>query len=298
MKQIIRSIKESIRPARYKWSQARLIKANLNTYKSRQGYEMDINNPKSFTEKIQWYKLFYKREDLCKIVDKHFFKNYIKEKLGEGYTIPLYGYWTSVKDLEKDWNKLPEEFCLKSTISSEGLNIKIIHNKSSVDFLKLKKELKEWLKPKNTMLDSYCSAYYNTTPGILAEEYMENIKNQLFDYKIFCFNGNPYCVYAATEHFNRNDYPITFYNLSWEKMNVKYGEHETADIPKPKHLDEMIKISKILSQGFPFIRVDFFDTENKLWVAELTLYPGGGLTPYNPTSFNESLGNLFELPLT
>lgn len=296
MRTFLRKIKEKLRPSRHKWSKKRLIKADLNTYKRRHGYEMDINNPITFTEKIQWYKFFYSKDGLENIVDKFLFKTYIKDKLGEGFTIPLYGYWKSIEELEKDWKNLPEEFCLKSTISSEGENIKIIHNKTKIDFQELKKELKNWLKPKNTMLDSYCGAYYNTTPGILAEEYMENIKNQLFDYKIFCFNGNPYYVYAATEHFNKNNYPITFYNLSWEKMNIKYGEHETADIPKPKHLKEMIEISKVLSQEFPFIRVDFFDTEDKLWVAELTLYPGGGFTPYYPKTFNESLGNLFKLP--
>ena len=294
--QFIRDIKERLRPARYKWSQSRLIKANTNTYNNYHGYKMDINNPQTFTEKIQWYKFYYDNDKFVNIVDKYLFKNYIKEKLGEGYTIPFLGYWTNIKDLEKDWDKLPEEFCLKSTLSSGGLNIKMIHNKSTIDFKKLRKELRGWLKPKNTMLDSYCKAYYKATPGILAEEYMQNVKDQLFDYKFFCFDGEPYCIYTAVEHFSEKGSTITFYDLNWKKLDVQYGNHEVGDLPKPKHFEEMITISKKLSQGFPFIRIDFFNTEDKLLIAEMTLYPGGGLTPYHPKSFDETLGHLFKLP--
>ena len=297
MKQLFRSIKNRIRPARCKWPIKKLIKADLNTYKTYHGYEMDINNPQSFTEKIQWYKLFYNKKELVNIVDKYLFKDYIKDKLGEGYTTPIYGYWTSVKELEKDWDKLPEEFCLKSTISSEAMNIKMIHNKSSVNFYEFKKELKGWLKQKNTMLDSYCCAYYHATPGILAEQYLENIKNQLYDYKIFCFNGKPFCFYGDKEHFEKKDFPIVYYDLNWNKINVRYGNHQTGDIPRPKHLEEMIDLAKRLSVGFPFVRVDYFDTDEKLLIAEMTLYPGGGFSPYYPKRFNESLGKLFELPI-
>lgn len=298
MKRFIKVIKDEIRPARYKWPIKKLIKADLNTYKTYHGYEMDIYNPQNFTEKIQWYKLFYNKEELVNIVDKYLFKNYIKGILGEGYTAPLFGYWTSVKDLKKDWDKLPEEFCLKSTISSEAMNIKMIHNKSSVNFAKLRKELKEWLKPKNTMLDSYCSAYYHATPGILAEQYLENIKNQLYDYKIFCFKGKPFCFYGDKEHFEKKDFPIVYYDLNWNKIDVRYGIHQTGDIPRPKHLEKMIDLAKRLSVGFPFVRVDFFDTKDQLYIAEMTLYPGGGFSPYHPKSFNELLGKQFKLPIT
>ena len=234
---------------------------------------------------------------LKKIVDKYWFKQYVRERLGDGYTIPLLGYWNNIKTLRKDWDNLPEKFVLKSTISSEGANIKIITSKKAINLNVLEKEIKKWLDPKNTMLDSWCCGYYHTHPGILAEEYMENISNQLYDFKVFCFDGNPYCIYAAIEHFNKSNYPIVFYNLNWEKLDVKYGNHETADVPCPKHLQRMIEIAKQLSAGFPFVRVDFFDTNDKLLLAEMTFYPGGGLTPYYPHSFNEELGKMFKLPI-
>ena len=284
-------------PCKNKWPLFLLRSRLMADYKKRHGYKMNLKNPKTFTEKLQWYKLYFKGDGhLERIVDKYLFKDYIKEHLGEGYTIPLLGAWTDINQLEKDWNSLPEEFCLKSTLQSDGNCIKFIHNKSSIPFDTIKKELKEWLNPKKTLINSFCKAYYNATPRILAEEYMQNVKDQLFDYKFFCFDGEPYCIYTAVEHFSEKGSTITFYDLNWKKMDVQYGNHEVGDLPKPEHFEKMLAISKKLSKGFPFLRVDFFDTKDKLLLAELTLYPGGGNTPYKPNSFNETLGNLFKLP--
>ena len=122
---------------------------------------MDIKNPITFNEKLQWYKINYEGDGhLENIVDKYLFKRYIKEKLGDGYTIPLLGQWSSIEQLEKDWEKLPEEFCLKSTLQSDGNCIKFIHNKSTIPFKSLQKELKEWLNPKNTLINSFCRAFF------------------------------------------------------------------------------------------------------------------------------------------
>lgn len=245
-----------------------------------------------FTEKLQWYKVNYRHPDMSRIVDKYDFKDYIKQKLGEGYTIPIYGVWDSVKALEKDWESLPEEFCLKSTVQSDGRFIKLIHKKSEVDFRELRKELKKWFNERLTLINSY----YGCKPRILAEQYVKQVGDQLYDYKIFCFSGVPHCAYVATNHFESSEYPITFYDLEWNRMNVKYGKHPNEELDKPYHFKEMIEISKILSKEFPFVRVDFFDTKDKLLMAELTFYPGGGNTPYNPISFDKELGDLFILP--
>ena len=273
-------------------------KALMDKYERKLGYRMDIEHPKTFTEKLQWYKLYFEGDGhLERLVDKCLMKEYVKEKLGEGHTIPLIGAWTNIEDLEKDWSNLPEEFCLKSTLQSEAKCIKFIHNKSSIDFKSLKKEVKQWFLFKNTLANSYCRAYTNALPRVLAEQYLENVNNQLFDYKLFCFDGKPFCAYVAQEHFSEKGSTITFYDLEWNKLNVQYGTHEVGNMPKPKHWEEMIEIAKKLSAGFPHIRVDFFDTDKKLYVAELTLYPGGGYSKYNPESFNETMGNLFKLSI-
>lgn len=276
------------------WPKFMLEYANMQLYKQKQGYTFDINTPHLFTEKIQWQKTRFNRPELVRYVDKYLFKELIKEKLGGGFTIPMYGAWTNVDAFKKDWDSLPEKFCLKSTLQSDGKYIKIVE-KTSTNLEELCHELKEWLKPKNLLIHSFCSAYYKAIPRILAEEYMESVKDQLYDYKFFCFDGKPYCIYAATEHFQDDFYPISFYDLEWNQLNVQYGNHRTDFIPQPIHLNEMKEIALKLCQGFPFIRVDFFDTPNKLYVAELTFYPGGGLTPYHPVEFNEKMGAMLNL---
>jgi len=270
----------------------------MKKYESKMGYRMDINHPKTYTEKLQWYKLYYTGDGhLDRIVDKYLMKQYIREKIGDGHTVPLIGAWSNVDDLEKDWDSLPEEFCLKSTIMSEGKCIDFIHKKSTVDFKTKKKEWAKWLLPKLTLVNSFTSSYHNCVPRIIAEQYLENVKNQLFDYKVFCFDGQPFCIESAMERFEGGIPTFTFYDLEWNKMDVTSGNHPNGDVPKPKHLDEMLELAKELSQGFPHLRVDFFDTDEKLYVAELTLYTGGGYSIYTPQSFNEKMGELFRLPI-
>ena len=287
-----------------KWPVEKLIKANQRHYKHRMGYSFDIRKPELFTEKIQWYKFFYERDDFAQIVDKVLFKQYVVDKLGPGYTIPMYGAYKDIQSLEKAWNEnLPDCFVLKANLQSEGKNIKIVKNKNNIDFSLIRNELESWLKVENTLMNSCDRNFYTSTPMILAEEYVSNFENQLYDYKFFCFDGQPFCMYVATEHFDRANtnasiYPIMFYDLNWNKIDVLYGNHpNNADVPKPAHFEEMIRIAKQLSFGFPFVRVDYFDTDEKLFLAEMTFNPGGGFSPYKPVSFNKLLGNKFKLPL-
>lgn len=279
-------------------SQEKLMEYALKFYKISMGKNCNIHNPVLFTEKIQWYTFFYDNPICPYIVDKVTFKSYIEEKLGQGYTIPLYGSWATVEEFENAWfgNELPDEFCLKANLQSDGRNIRIIHNKKNVNFQDIKKEVAEWLKPENTLMNSMARNFYISKPKVLAEQYMSNFKDQLYDYKFFCFDGKPFCMYVATEHFMEEDYPITFYDLNWNKLDVRYGSHQNADVPQPKHYEEMKSLASVLSKGFPFLRVDFFDTEDKLYLAELTFNPGGGFVPYHPESFNKLLGDMFILP--
>ncbi|MDD7303683.1 MAG: ATP-grasp fold amidoligase family protein [Prevotellaceae bacterium] len=279
------------------WPEDKFVKGVMETYKRHMGYTFDLNNPNLFTEKLQWYKCYYSHPDFERITDKYLFKQYVAEKLGEGYTLPAYGAWTSVDDLEKDWDKLPEDFVLKANLQSDGRNIKIIHHKSEIEFSSIKSMLRSWLHKNNTLNNSWEYRMYCGTPRILAEQYMANFADQLYDYKLFCFKGKPHCMYVATDHFDKQNYPITFYDMNWSRLDVKYGLHVNNDVPKPPHFDDMKRIAEVLSNEFPFIRVDFFDTDEKLYVAELTFCPGGGCTKYDPISFNQELGDLLELPL-
>lgn len=282
-------------------SQDELIKKLMDRYEKKMGYRMDIMHPITYTEKIQWYKIFYTQkdgQDLIRVVDKYLFKDYIKEQIGEGYTIPLYGVYENIEDMVKGWHLLPQEFVLKSTLSSNGHHVKFIHNKfGGAQLNQLKEELNNWFKSKNMLCNSLCRAYHSGIPRIIAEKYIENAKDQLFDYKFYCFDGKPFCIETCMERFLGGVPPFTFYDLDWKKMDVQSGNHPHTNVPKPKHFDEMLELSKRLSKGFPHVRVDFFDTDDKLYVAEMTLYTAGGYQKYTPDSFNVKMGELFRLPI-
>ena len=282
-------------------TQEQLIKYSLKYYKLAHKRECNLLNPKLFTEKILWYTFFYKNPLLPYIVDKITFKDYIKSKLGEGYTIPLIASWKSVEEFETDWDNLPQEFCLKSNLSSDGRNILFIHDKKSENFQAIRDEVAKWFLPENTNINSLARNFYDRTPMVFAEEFMSNIGDQLYDYKLFCFDGKPVVMYVGSDHFSfeniKDCYPMSYYDMNWNYMNVSYGTHPTlSTIPCPKHFEEMKSLAKELSKGFPFVRVDFFDTGDKLFVAELTFNPGGGFVPFHPIEFEEFLSDLFVLP--
>lgn len=278
---------------RYRTEQA-IRKELEELYENKTGEKLDLENTKTFSEKLQWLKLYWKNDELVRVVDKCEFKKYIAEKIGDGYTVPMYGAWKNVKDI--NWNKLPNSFVLKSNCCSDGKYIRIIKNKNEVDLKALKKELKDWLNPYNTLVNSYCRAYWNVKPMILAEKYVEQIDGQVYDYKFFCFNGEPKFAYVATDHFEGQVSNISIYDLEWNLLDITYGHHPKNKVAAPATLDKMIEISKKLSKEFPFVRVDFFELDEKPVLSELTFYPGGGFNKISPLSADEEWGNMLILP--
>ncbi len=268
-------------------------------WENRTHTKLDLKHPVTFTQKLQWMKLYCDHPDMTRCVDKCEFKKYIAERIGEGYTAKLLREYASPKGFSLEG--LPNQFVLKSNCQSDGKYIIIVRDKSKADLKAIEKEVKKnWFKPRNLLINSYCKAYYDVQPKVLAEEYLEQFDGQLNDYKIFCFDGEPAFIYVATEHFddgeNATEYPISFFTLDWEWLDVRYGSHRPyQEAQKPYHLEQMIAIAKQLAKDFPFVRVDFFDTPGQLYLAELTFYPGGGWTPYYPASFDEKMGNMLDL---
>ncbi len=295
---IRQDIRHLITPNKNKCSLEKLEKSLAKKYEVIMGHPLDLSSPTKFTEKIQWYKLYYNHPELARCVDKVEFKNYVKENLGdEGYTARLLDVWTSPEQVSFD--KLPNSFVVKSNAQSDGNYIAIIKDKKNADLDALEKEIKNnWFNPMNLLINSFCRAYYNVKPKVFVEEYLEQFAGQLVDYKLFCFNGRPEFFYAASEHFingkKTDSSLISLYSLDWNRIDVYYGSHQPFyDAPCPKHKEEMLDIAQKLSAKFPFVRVDFFDTDEKLYLAELTFYPGGGFIKFEPPTFNEKLGSYF-----
>lgn len=278
-----------------KWPLEKRVAKAMRDYERREGHTFDLSHPKLFTEKRVWYMLFYDHPDMPRIYDKYLFKGYIEEKLGAGWTAPLYGMWTDMRSFRRDWDSLPDAFCLKSNCSSLGKNVIFVRNKKSDDKKALFREVKKWLDPMNTGINSCNRAYFGITPRIIAEKPLTPKGDQLHDYKVMCFGGKADHILATADRFplEANNLVYSFYDLSWNKLPVTSPGHENRDIPRPEHLEEMIGVAEKLSQGFPHIRVDFYDAAEGLYIGEMTLYSSA---TYEQPEFDLRLGNLFVLP--
>lgn len=258
------------------------------------GYYLDLESPKTFNQKLQWLKLNFYHEDLPKCVDKYEFKGYIDEHIGPGYTVPLYGVWE--KESKIDFGALPEKFVLKSTVQSDGRHIIVVNDKSMLDYDKLRTVMSSWLLPRNNLCSSYCVAYSNVKPRIIAEQFIEGFDASLTDYKFMCFNGEAKMLFVVADRAKRMS--VNFYDLDWNLLPfTRMYPNSSYPLEKPKNFDLMIEIANKLAKPFPFVRVDFYESaEGKLYVGELTFYPGGGYEPFQPIEWDYKLGEMLNLP--
>lgn len=249
----------------------------------------DLCHPETFTEKILWYMLFYRHEELPGIVDKISFKAFVEKKLGPGHTIPLLGAYDSMEDLERAWDSLPEDVVIKSTCSGYDGNMMVIHQRSQMPFSSVRKTMANAFVTAKTLVNSDRWAYLGITPRVLAEEYRSNGAGMLYDYKVFCFHGEPRYFYVRVGD------TYTFYDMDWTRQEVTYRYHAMGSCEKPARFDEMVRLSRVLSADFPFVRVDFFDDGSQLYVGEMTFYSGGPESFYTPDSFDRVLGSCWHL---
>lgn len=256
--------------------------------------KIDLNSPKSFNEKLQWLKLYDRKPEYTKMVDKYKVREYIANKIGEEYLIPLLGVWDDPDDI--DFESLPNQFVLKCNHDSGGLSI--CRNKKSFDFERAKKKLKKSLNT-NYYYSGREWVYKNVKPLVLAEKYMEdNCSNQLTDYKFYCFNGEAKFLYISTGLEDHSTARIGFYDLDFNRMEFRRSDYALPekDPIKPQNFNEMIAIANKLSHGIPFIRVDLYNINDKIYFSELTFYPCSGYMPFEPIEWDYKLGKLIELP--
>lgn len=258
------------------------------------GYFPNFKNPRSFNEKLNWMKINYYNpvEKIC--VDKYEFKKYIKEKLGDGFTIPLIGIYDDVNDI--DFASLPDKFVMKVTTGGGNEGLLIVKDKKKLDIDEAKAEfnnyLQEWNKSYYTIMST---GYKEIKPRILIEEYKEQINGELIDYKFHCFHGEVKNVMAVNGRKGLS-YKYRFYTPDWQPLDLYRNKRkELTDFDKPKNYDKMLEISKILSKDFPFVRVDFYEVGERVYVGELTFTPRGGFGKLTPVKWDYEMGEWLDL---
>lgn len=255
--------------------------------------ELNLKSPKTFNEKLQWLKINDRKEIYTKMVDKYEAKNYVADVIGKEYIIPTIGIYNKLSDI--DLSKLPDKFVMKCTHDSGGLII--CKDKKQLNFNKEKKKIAKRLK-RNFYYSGREWPYKNVKPRIIVEKYMEESdKKELKDYKLFCFNGIPQIVLVCSERYSSKNMCETWFDMNWNLIDVVESGHRIdTTISQPKKFKEMIALSKKLSKGIPFIRVDWYEIKGKLYFGELTFYPASGFEKFEPEEWNYKMGEMLELP--
>ncbi|MEK5066209.1 ATP-grasp fold amidoligase family protein [Cytobacillus sp. FSL R5-0596] len=259
----------------------------------RLGYHLNLDEPKTFNEKLQWLKLNWKNPLIPICVDKLTVRDYVKQK-GLGHTLnELIGVYENIKEI--DFNKLPEKFVLKATHGS-GWNI-VCNDKKGIDWKTSKRKLKRWMND-NYYYHGYEWVYKEIKPRIISEKFLEDKKHdELLDYKFMCFNGEVKCLFICSGRNKEEGLKVDFYDVDWNLMPF-YRKYPNSGkkIPKPEGFNMMIEYAKLLSEPFPFVRVDFYEVNGKIYFGELTFFPGSGLEFFSPESYDNLLGSWIELP--
>ena len=257
------------------------------------GYPLDLENPKTFSEKLQWLKVNYRNPIQTVMVDKHEAKHFIAEHVGSQYIIPTLAVWDSVEDI--DFDALPNQFVLKSTHDSGG--IVICKDKSSLDFEAAKAKLSASLKRDYSKIAREW-AYQNVPRRIIAEEYISELgKDDLLDYKMYSFHGEPKLTVVCSNRFSKTGTRMNFYDINWEPMGIHFGHYPPlpTEFPKPATYEEMKRLTAELSKDCPFLRVDFYEIKGRLFIGELTFFPGAGFEKFRPMTLDYELGEWLHL---
>ena len=257
--------------------------------------KLNLKNPLRFTEKLQWYKIHYRNPIMHQCVDKFNVRQYVINKGLESILVRLYGKYDSVDQIV--WDELPDGFVVKTTHGGGGNNVVVCTDKNKIDINILREKLKCDNKPvkPNTMGREW--AYYGLVPGIVVEELLINTENPqagVNDYKILCYGGHPKYIIVDIDRYvghKRN-----FYDRDWNNLYVS-SDCPPADrsIPKPDNLDEMLRIAEKLSEDFPYVRVDLYNVDGRVYFGELTFYPWSGYVQFTPDEWDFTFGEDFVL---
>ena len=259
--------------------------------------KLNLKNPQTFNEKLQWLKLHEKHEEFTDMSDKATAKYIAETYFGKSFIVPTYGVWEHFEDI--NFEELPNQFVLKCTHNSGGTVI--CRDKTSFDKEKAKRILNHCLS-KNPYWGTREYPYKNIKPQIIAEEFLDDGRTQksgLTDYKFFCFNGKVKFLYVSQGLEDHSTAGISFFDLNGNRLPFKRGDFRPIDtFTPPTKFNEMVEIVKTVSKklNLPFIRIDLYEVYGHLYFSEFTFFPCSGMLPFEPEEWDEKLGKMLILP--
>lgn len=264
-------------------------------FRLKMGYGLNLNTPKTFNEKLQWLKLYNRKPEYTKMVDKYDAKKIAERILGKEYVIPTLGVWNSFEDI--DFSSLPDQFVLKTTNGGGGGGVVICRDKNNFDKLSAEehlnaslrssiyKNLKEW-------------PYKNVRPRILAEEYKVDESGELRDYKFYCFNGEPKVFLVASERFSGHRTYFDYFDMDGNHLPFTQGGMNNPITPMlPSTFEEMKQAAEKLSQGIAHVRIDLYSVDEKVYFGEFTFFDSSGFEKFCPQEWDLTFGEWLNQPL-
>lgn len=271
----------------YRWSDERFIKLK---YWSLQGKKLNINNPQTFTEKQNWLKLHDHNPLYTQLADKYRVKEFVANKIGKEHVVPCYGFWERVEDI--DFSILPQQFVMKCNHNSGG-GMVICKNKNALNLDQVKQGLEIGLQD-DFFKYSRVWPYKNIKRGVLADMYLDDhVGTELRDYKWWCFNGEPKVMYCTNKG---KDIYENFYDMDFKPLDISHGFRRfEPEIEKFPEFELMRELAGKLSEGLPFVRVDFFDVDGHVYFGEFTFFDWGGMKPLSD-EWEMKIGGWITLP--
>lgn len=279
----------------HRMTDAERMKYDASLYEMRIGKSLDWSNLETYTEKMQWAKLFDKDERKVTLSDKYAVRSWVEAKIGSEYLIPLVGKWDSYKEI--NFSELPEQFVMKTNHGSgDAVIVRDKKNMSFADKIAMRRKIQEALH--RDYGARFCEWHYSKIkPCIIAEQYVESGETDLQDYKFLCFDGEPYFCWVDVGRYT--DHKRNVYNLNWQLQGWNQRNYGNAhsELKKPQNFEKMVEIARVLSQGFSHVRVDLYNVGGKIYFGEMTFTNGSGFEEITPNSADLMLGRLWNLPM-
>lgn len=254
----------------------------------------DLDNPKLFNEKIHWLNLNYKNDLITRCCDKVELKKYVSEKVGLDYVVPNIAIYDKVNEIE--FQNLPNRFAIKVNWGDGEEFCEIVKDKSKADLDKIKAKMNNAIQPWNNLYYSHFFwGYKNVKPKILVEEFLDSGEKSINDYKVHCFNGKTKFVLVCEERYS-DRMKKTYLDTEWNVLPFHRADADVnKEVQKPNNFEIMLEIAEVLAEPFPFVRVDFYNMENKIYVGEMTFHPGCGWEEFLPKEWNRKIGDMLDL---